>query len=53
MHKNEVFVLDNILDRILSLIPKKPDWTFVHGALKEFAESIGLKSGLLKKKNPA
>ena len=39
--------MDKTLERILSLISKKPDETFVHGALKEFAESIGLKSGNL------
>lgn len=37
--------MDITLERILSLIPKKPDGEFVHGALKEFAERIGLKSG--------
>ncbi len=35
------------LERILSLIPQKEDGTFVHGAQKKFAESIGLKSGNL------
>ena len=42
-----LYVLDKTLERILSLISKKPDGTFVHGALKEFTESIGLKSGNL------
>lgn len=39
--------MDITLERILSLIPKKPDGKFVHGAKKEFAESVGLKSGNL------
>ena len=34
-----------VLTRILSLIPKKPDGKFVHGALKEFANKLNLKSG--------
>ena len=39
--------MDIMLERILSLIPKKPDGKFVHGALKEFANTVGLKSGNL------
>lgn len=42
-----VSFLDIMLERILSLIPKKDDGKFVHGALKSFANSIGLKSGNL------
>lgn len=45
LHKNEVTSLDIMLERILSLIPKKPNGDFQHGALKKFAQSIGLKSG--------
>lgn len=37
--------MDIALERILSLIPKKPDGKFVHGAKKEFAISIGYDSG--------
>lgn len=37
--------MDIMLERILSLIPQKPDGKYVHGALKEFASQIGLKSG--------
>ena len=37
--------MDVTLERILSLIPKKPDGKFVHGAKKEFAENIGLNHG--------
>ena len=37
--------MDIMLARILSLIPKKPDGKFVHGALKEFANKLNLKSG--------
>lgn len=39
--------MDITLERILSLIPQKEDGSFVHGAQKKFAESIGLKSGNL------
>ena len=42
-----IFALDISLERILSLIPKKPDGKFQHGELKKFANSIGLKSGNL------
>lgn len=37
--------MDTTLERILSLIPRKPDGKFVHGAKAEFARSIGLKGG--------
>ena len=37
--------MDISLERILSLIPRKQDGKFVHGAIKEFASKIGLKSG--------
>lgn len=37
--------MDIVLERILSLIPKKPDGKFVHGAKKQFAESIGFSGG--------
>lgn len=39
--------MDITLERIISLIPKKPDGKFQHGELKKFANSIGLKSGNL------
>lgn len=39
--------MDIMLERILSVIPRKEDGKFVHGALKQFANSIGLKSGNL------
>ena len=39
--------MDITLERILSLIPKKPDGSFVHGAKKEFAQSLGLLNGNL------
>lgn len=39
--------MDITLQRILSLIPKKENGDFEHGALKNFAKSIGLKSGNL------
>lgn len=37
--------MDIILERILSLIPKKENGDFEHGAKKEFAKSIGFKGG--------
>lgn len=39
--------MDITLERILSLIPRKPDGTLEHGARKKFAQSIGLKNGNL------
>ena len=39
--------MDIMLERILSLVPKKENGKFQHGALKEFAQSIGLKNGNL------
>lgn len=36
---------DITLERILSLIPKKPDGNYVHGEKKKFAKSIGYESG--------
>ena len=37
--------MDITLERILSLIPKKPDGKYVHGAKAEFARSLGFKGG--------
>lgn len=37
--------MDITLERILSLIPKKENGDFKHGAKKEFAIGIGFKSG--------
>ena len=34
--------MDITLERILSLIAKKPDGKYIHGAKKEFADNIGL-----------
>lgn len=39
--------MDKTLERVISLIPKKENGDFKHGALKAFANSIGLKSGNL------
>ena len=33
--------MEVMLERVLSLIPKKPDGKFVHGAKKEFSKNIG------------
>lgn len=37
--------MDITLERILSLIPTKPDGKFKHGALKDFATKLGFKDG--------
>lgn len=39
--------MDITLERILSLLPRKADGKLLHGARKEFAQSIGLKNGNL------
>ncbi|MBQ7896016.1 MAG: hypothetical protein IJ364_05615 [Oscillospiraceae bacterium] len=39
--------MDITLERILSLIPRKSDGKYVHGAKKEFAQSLGLENGNL------
>ena len=40
-------MMDITLERILSLLPHKPDGSLEHGAKKEFAQSVGLKNGNL------
>lgn len=37
--------MDITLERILSLIPKKPDGSYIHGAKAEFARAIGYGDG--------
>lgn len=37
--------MDIMLERILSLIPKKENGSFKHGALSEFARPLGFKDG--------
>nr|DAI83100.1 MAG TPA: ESX-1 secretion-associated regulator [Caudoviricetes sp.] len=37
--------MDITLERMLTLIPKKENGTFKHGALSQFARSIGFKDG--------
>ena len=39
--------MDIMLQRILSLIPKKEDGKFVHGAKKEFAEKLNMAHNLV------
>ena len=39
--------MDITLERILTLIPKKPDGKFVHGAKKEFADSLSLPHNII------
>ena len=40
-----VSFMDIVLERILSLLPRRPDGKFVRGSKKEFAQSIGYDSG--------
>lgn len=37
--------MDKTLERVLSLLPRKEDGSFAHGAKKEFAQNIGYSSG--------
>ena len=37
--------MDIVLERILSLLPQKPDGKFIRGSKKKFAQSIGYDSG--------
>lgn len=39
--------MDITLERMLSLIPKKPNGEFVHGAKKEFCEKIGAPTNII------
>lgn len=39
--------MDITLERIRELIPKKPNGEFVHGAIKEFADSLGVSGNLV------
>lgn len=39
--------MDITLSRILSLIPKKPDGKYIHGAKAEFADSLGMARNLV------
>lgn len=39
--------MDIVLERILSLIPRKPDGKYVHGAKKAFCESIGAPTNII------
>lgn len=39
--------MDITLERILSLIPKKPDGNYVHGAKAKFADSLGMARNLV------
>lgn len=39
--------MDIVLERILSLLPKKPDGKFVHGAKKDLADKIGINSDII------
>lgn len=39
--------MDITLERILSLVPKKPDGKYVHGAKKAFCENIGAPTNIV------
>lgn len=39
--------MDIVLERILSLIPRKPDGKYLHGAKKAFCESIGAPTNII------
>ncbi len=39
--------MDITLERILSLLPRKPDGKPTHGSKKEFAQKIGFKDGTI------
>lgn len=39
--------MDILLERMLSLIPKKPDGKYVHGAKKIFCEKIGAPTNII------
>lgn len=39
--------MDIIGERVFSLIPKKPDGKYKHGAKADFARSLGFKSGAI------
>jgi hypothetical protein len=45
LHKYGGVVLDIMLEKILSLIPRKENGDFVHGEKKRFAVGLGFKSG--------
>lgn len=45
MHNFEVPIMDIMLERILSLIPKKENGDFKHGSLAAFARPLGFKDG--------
>lgn len=39
--------MDITLERILALLPRKPDGKLVHGAKAEFAKNLGFKNGTI------
>ena len=39
--------MDITLERILSLLPQKPDGKFIHGSKKDFAESLNLPHNII------
>ena len=47
LHEVEGIFLDIVLERILSLLPHKPDGKLAHGARRELAEKLGLTNGNL------
>jgi hypothetical protein len=45
LHKKQGANMDTTLERILTLIPKKENGAFKHGALSQFARPLGFKDG--------
>lgn len=39
--------MDITLERVLSLIPRKPDGSYVHGAKAQFADTLGMARNLV------
>ena len=47
MHNSRGDGMDIMLERMLSLIPKKENGKYVHGAKKEFCEAIGAPTNIV------
>ena len=47
LHNLGGVIIDILLERILSLIPRKPDGKYVHGAKKTFCERIGAPTNII------
>ena len=47
LHKYKGVIMDIMLERMLSLIPRKPDGKYVHGEKKKFCEKIGAPTNIV------